>query len=61
MSRLDLHLPEHLMERIESECQEKEISPSKLVSELLIRKFSLQTPQDKLNLLRDLIKTKYAD
>lgn len=56
----ELGLPEHLIERLMKECDLKNITPNELIVQALTKRFPAQSPQDKLALLQDLIKRRYA-
>jgi len=56
----ELGLPEHLIKRLMEECDLKDITPSELIVQALTKRFPAQSPQDKLALLRDVIKKRYA-
>ena len=56
----ELGLPEHLIERLMKECNLKNVTPNELIVQALTKRFPAQSPQDKLALLQDLIKRRYA-
>lgn len=56
----ELGLPEHLIKRLMEECDLKDVTPSELIVQALTKRFPAQSPQDKLALLRDVIKKRYA-
>ncbi len=56
----ELGLPEHLVKRLMEECDLKNITPNELIVQALTKRFPAQSPQDKLALLQDLIKRRYA-
>jgi hypothetical protein len=56
----ELGLPEHLIKRLMEECDLKDITPSELIVQALTKRFPAQSPQDKLALLQDLIRRRYA-
>lgn len=56
----ELGLPEHLIKRLMEECDLKDITPSELIVQALTKRFPAQSPHDKLALLRDVIKKRYA-
>jgi len=55
----ELELPEHLIKRILEECDLKDVTPRELIVQALTKRFPAQSPQDKLALLRDIIKSRY--
>jgi DNA-binding transcriptional MocR family regulator len=56
----NLSLPEPVIERLLRECHLENTTPSRLLTQILVKKFSLHSPEDKLEILRDLISRKYA-
>jgi hypothetical protein len=56
----ELGLPEHVIERLMKECDLKNITPNELIVQALTKRFPAQSPQDKLALLQDLIRRRYA-
>lgn len=55
-----LGLPKHLIEKLTEECRIKKITPTELIIQALTKRFPVQSSEDKLGLLRDLIRRKYA-
>ncbi len=55
----ELGLPEHLVKRLMEECDLKNLTPNELIVQALTRRLPAQSPQDKLALLRDVIRRRY--
>ncbi|MGO9566593.1 MAG: hypothetical protein ACLP5H_03530 [Desulfomonilaceae bacterium] len=56
----ELGVPEHLVKRLMEECDLKDVTPNELIVQTLTKRFPARTPQDKLALLREVIKKRYA-
>jgi hypothetical protein len=55
----ELGLPEDLIKRLMEECDLRNLTPNELIVQALTRRLPAQSPQDKLALLRDVIKRRY--
>jgi hypothetical protein len=55
----ELGLPEYLIKRLTEECDLRNLTANEIIVQALTRRLPAQSPQDKLALLRDLIKRRY--